>query len=116
MPADAAEQDLKAQMWAAAIYDTITYAQAQQIIVSHYQTSNETIGVADINGVTTTKTPMYLVPQSERTELVASPEPPPLEQDTPTDPCDECGRYYIHDTRLHPNGNRYCSKAPGRVP
>ena len=113
MPADPDEQDLKAQMWAAAIYDTVTYTQAQQIVVTHYQTSNDTIGVADINGITGTKTPMYLVPLGQRPDtpqLATAPTPPPAK----TEPCDECGNYYIHDTRVTSRGP-VCSKAPGLV-
>lgn len=113
MPANPHDQDLKARMWSASIYDTVTYVQAQQVVITHYQTSNDAIGVADINGVTTSKTPMYLVPRAERPalpQLAAPPQPPPVK----TEPCEECGNHFIHDTTVTTRG-RACSKAPGPV-
>lgn len=115
MPADTSDQDLKAAMWAKTILPTVTYEQAQARIISHYQTQTAAITVADINGATDTKTPMYLVPQGQRPELPAAPDTAWGDTTPPGGPCPECGRHWIHDTSIDVTGRPACTQAPGRV-
>ncbi len=115
MPADTNDQDLKAQMWAKTILPTVTYEQAQARIISHYQSNTSNITIADINGATGDKTPMYLVPQHQRPAPPTTPDPD-WDTNTPAPPCcPECGRHWIHDTEIRSNGTPVCSQAPGRV-
>lgn len=114
MPADTNDQDLKAQMWAKTILPTVTYEQAQSRIISHYQVNTSSITIADINGATGDKTPMYLVPQRQRPALPTTPDPD-WDNTATTQPCPECGRHWIHDTSIDITGRPACTQAPGRV-
>lgn len=79
-------------MWAAAVYDHITYPQAQQALVSHYQRSTDAITVADINGETADAIPPYWsTPEERRARMTLAPTP----DEPPTAPCNICG-HVIH--------------------
>lgn len=105
MPADQADQDLKARMWAAAIYDDITYPQAQQIVITHYQRSTDAITVAHINGSNHQPLPPGYYTNDElqsrpigtdRYELTA-----PMPHHTE---CPHCSRRYIHAAACRHSG------------